>query len=412
MGRHAKRFSLALILLAAPASGQTPVGPEFQVNTYTTNRQVFSEVTSGPSGSFVVVWESVYQDGPDVGIFGQRFDGAGVPQGDEFLVNAYITGVQYRPHIASDGAGNFVVVWHDTTRDGNGFGIFGRRFSAAGTPLGGDFQVNSYTTGNQWVPRVASRTDGSFVVVWFGQDGSAGGVFGRRFDAAGLAEGAEFQINTFTTADQSVTDVALDASGNFVVVWNSYGEDGSRWGIFGRRFDATGSAQGSAFQVNSSTTESQFHPTVVFDAGGGFVVVWWSEGQDADRSDIFGRRFNAAGSPQGLDFQINTYTTGRRFESHVASDASGGFTVAWSAEGQDGNLLGIFARRYLASGAPAGGEFQVNSHTTYSQRYAAIASGPPGHFVVTWASHSQDGHLYGIFGQRFSDLIFKDGFEP
>jgi hypothetical protein len=32
--------------------------------------------------------------------------------------------------------------------------------------------------------------------------------------------------------------------------------------------------------------------------------------------------------------------------------------------------------------------------------------------VIVWTSLNQDGHLDGVFGQRFaSDLLFRDGFE-
>ena len=114
-------------------------------------------------------------------------------------------------------------------QDGSGFGVFGQRFNAAGLPQGSEFQVNSYTTGSQGCPAVASDASGNFVVVWTssGQDGSGYGVFGQRFDASGLPQGSEFQVNSYTTGYQSYPAVASDANGNFVVVWESYGQDGS-----------------------------------------------------------------------------------------------------------------------------------------------------------------------------------------
>jgi hypothetical protein len=42
-----------------------------------------------------------------------------------------------------------------------------------------------------------------------------------------------------------------------VVVWESYVEDGSEFGVFGRRFDAAGNGLGQAFQVNTYTTGPQ-----------------------------------------------------------------------------------------------------------------------------------------------------------
>src|SRR3989442_1175714 len=101
------------------------------------------------------------------------------------------------------------------------------------TPTSPEFQVNSYTTGSQDTPAVAAGTAGNFVVVWQsgnyyggGQDGSALGIFGRRFDSSGAPLGTEFQANTYTTGNQFFPAVASDADGNFVVVWQSGGYSG------------------------------------------------------------------------------------------------------------------------------------------------------------------------------------------
>jgi hypothetical protein len=57
--------------------------------------------------------------------------------------------------------------------------------------LGGEFQVNTYTTGYQQGPSVASDPSGNFVVAWTdgtsflsGEDGSLAGIFGQRFSGA------------------------------------------------------------------------------------------------------------------------------------------------------------------------------------------------------------------------------------
>src|SRR4030095_9072357 len=91
-----------------------------------------------------------------------------------------------------------------TGLDGSLAGVFAQRFDANGVKLGADFRVNTYTTGIQRWPRVAVRHDGQFVVVWQsnGQDGNGYGVFGQRFRANGAPLGPEFQVNTFTTGAQ------------------------------------------------------------------------------------------------------------------------------------------------------------------------------------------------------------------
>ena len=90
---------------------------------------------------------------------------------------------------------------------------------APGDALGREFRVNTFTTGVQAIPAVAMAPDGDFIVAWVsnGQDGDQSGIFAQRFDAAGVAQGAEFQVNTYTTRNQINPAVAMDADGDFVV---------------------------------------------------------------------------------------------------------------------------------------------------------------------------------------------------
>src|SRR4030095_6355549 len=101
----------------------------------------------------------------------------------------------------------------EESREGQGghaSDIFGRRYDSAGAPLAGEFQVNTYTTGTQSSQAIAVDPAGNFVVVWEGVDQSYAGVFGRRFDNAGLPLGSEFQVNTYTMVDQWFPAIAVD----------------------------------------------------------------------------------------------------------------------------------------------------------------------------------------------------------
>jgi hypothetical protein len=191
-----------------------------------------------------VVWGSLNQDGNGTGVFGQRYDSAGVPQGGEFRVNTYTTGPQSLGSVAADASGNFVVVWTSHSYVAYTGDVFGQRYDSAGVAQGGEFQVNSYTTGSQSDPSVASDTSGNFVVVWEsgGQDFSTYGVFGQRYDSGGVPQGNEFPINTFTTSYQLSPSVSATGTDQFVVTWDSYGQDGSYFGVFGQRFDFSGGA--------------------------------------------------------------------------------------------------------------------------------------------------------------------------
>jgi len=412
---HPLCLAASLLLLGTwlpPATAQL-LGPEFQVNSYTTGGQGGPAVAADVSGNFVVVWASNGQDGSGYGVFGQRFNSVGSPSGTEFQVNTYTTNYQFGPAMAADGSGNFVVVWDGRNQDGSFDGAFGQRFNSVGAFVGSEFQVNSYTTNSQVSPAVAADSSGNFVVVWYsnGQDGSGYGVFGQRFNSAGSKVGSEFHVNSYTTGNQLVPAVAADGLGNFVVAWGSYGQDGSYYGVFGQRYNSAGTPVGSEFQVNTYTEDSQVSPAVAVDGSGSFVVAWDSPDGLFSSWGVFGQRFNSAGSKVGSEFQVNTYTTSHQRDPAVAVDVSGNFVVAWMSYFQDGSTWGAFGQRFNSAGAQVGSEFQVNTYTTYHQQTPAVAVDGSGNFVVAWNSNGQDGSGFGVFGQRLAASIFSDGFE-
>ena len=335
-----------------------------------------------------------------------RIAGA-TPIGPEFQVNTYTTGDQRtflygRRNVGMDASGNFVVVWESAGQDGSGFGVVGQRYDASGAPLGGEFAVNTQTAGDQFGPSVAVGPAGGFVVAWEGApDGDFRGIAARRFDAAGTPLGPEFQVNTFTPSFQDGPDVATDASGNFVVVWHSP-QDGSSVGAFARLYDSSGVAQTGEIQVNTYTNAFQGVATVAMQPSGGFVIAFYSEGPDGSDSAILARRFDNTGAPLGGEFQVNQYTTGHQHWPHIGTDSTGRFVVTWiNNSPQDGSGPGVFARRYDAAGVALGPEFQVNTYTTGSQYQPTVAVAPGGEFAVVWQSAGQDGSGEGIFVQRF-----------
>jgi len=392
-----------------------PVGGEFPVNTHTLHTQGDSAVAMDAAGNFVVVWESLGQDGsipPSFNVYGRRYDAAGFPLGGEFLINTVTAGNQFSPAIAMDAAGGFVVAWEGTNQDGSQYGVAARSFASDGTPLGDQFTVNAHTPDNQRSVSLAMDGAGRFVVVWssFGQDGAGYGVFARRFSAAGTPLSGEFQVNASTLSDQFSGGAAVtsDPAGNLVVAWES--PDGSAAGIYARRFDAANAPRGGEMRVNAFTLGRQVDPSVVSDPLGNFVVVWnaWTHPADGSSWGVFGQRYTGAGAALGGEFKVNIENYSGQITGGIAMEPSGNFTVVWYSALQDGDNLGIFGRRYareqdpLGPGPkPLGGEFQVNSFTTGEQNLPAIAVNATGDFVVTWYSFEQDGDDQGIFGQRF-----------
>lgn len=221
----------------------------------------------------------------------------------------------------------------------------------------------------------------------------------------------ELQVNQTTAGNQFLSATAMQADGSFVVVWMSTstpGDDTSQYALVGRRFDAAGGPQGGDFQVNGYTTGDQKWPAVASLPGGGFVVVWasvGSSGDDASGDSVQLRRFAADGQPIGDDFQVNTTVSGDQSYPVVAVAADDSFVVAWqSSAGEDGAGYGVLRRRFDAGGMAIGGELVINTYTTGNQTKPALAMRDGGDFVVVWESSASpvDLSMLGVRGRRFA----------
>ncbi|MEM8933282.1 MAG: SdrD B-like domain-containing protein, partial [Acidobacteriota bacterium] len=432
-------LGLSIALGVPPGHSQTPTvttGDELQVNAYTTGNQWFPSTSVLTNGDFVIVWQT---DGSDNGdssgssVQGRRYTADGTPIGGQFLVNTYTTGSQERPAVASRPDGGFVVLWESDGSDGTdtaGSSIQGQRFDADGALLGAAFQVNTYTTSSQSVARVAVAADGAFVVVWT-SDGSDNGdtsqesVQGQRFAADATPHGSQFLVNTYTTSQQTEPSMAIDADGDFVVVWRSLGSDNgdtSTASVQGQRFTADGSALGGQFLVNTYTSSAQEDPSVSMAPDGRFVVAWASFGSDnGDTSNhsVQAQRFDADGDPVGGELLVNTYTTSTQRGPSVAVDAAGDFVVTWRSYGSDNgdtSRNSVQGQRFTADGSPVGGQFLVNTFGLNNQQEPSVAASAAGDFVVAWHSIGSPGDTsdYAVLAQPFrvtadlGDRVFQD----
>ncbi|HVX14224.1 MAG TPA: DUF4214 domain-containing protein [Pirellulales bacterium] len=377
-----------------------PTGVEFQVNTHTAGNQYLPKVAMDAAGDYVVAWDSYAQDGSGYGVYAQRYNAAGIAEGGEFRVNTTTAHNQSFPTVAMDSAGDFVIAWASYEQDGSGYGIYAQRYNSAGVAEGGEFRVNTTTAGDESFPTIGMDSAGDFVIAWDSdQGGSTYGIYAQRYNAAGVAEGGEFRVNTYTANNTTFPTVAVDSAGDFVIAWSALGEDGSGYGIYAQRYNATGTAQGSEFRVNTHTTGDQIYPTVGMDSAGDFVVGWESDGQDGSGYGVYAQRYNAAGTAQGSEFQVNTTTVGDQEQPSLAVDSTGGFLIAW--ESADGNGLGVYAQDYSPTGVTQGSQFQVNTYIVGDQKQPSVAMDSEGDAVITWESDVQDGSGFGIYGQQY-----------
>ena len=354
-----------------------PLGMAGVVNTHIDGpQQTFSQtrasaVATAAEGHTVVVWASEDQDGSLFGVYGQRFDAAGARIGEEFPVNATTYGSQTFPSVAMDEDGDFVVTWSSLFQDGGGYGVYARRYNAAGIALDDEFRVNQEALGNQNFSSVAMDEDGDFVIAWTSadQDGDKTGVYARCYNSDGTATGGtgnEFRVNATTQGNQRQPDVSIDAAGGFFVVWNSQDQDGSGGGIYGRRYRFDATPLGDEFAVNTTTIGNQQFPAVDVDASGA-VVVWQSFDADSDTWQVYAQMFDADGDAAGDEIFIASGRT-----ASVAKGAGNDFVVAWETD--NASETEILARHFGAVGQPWGAAVSMSGEGRGSQKAVSLAS--------------------------------------
>jgi hypothetical protein len=375
-------------------SSGAPIGGEFQAST-AGSYQYNPVVSTAPGGGFTVAWSAYLQDGSDQGVYAQRFDGGGATIGGEFRVNTSTLGSQFAPSVDSR-SGNLVVAWQWNEGGDLGAEIFAAHQLVANT----DRRANGYTTGSQSAPAIAADAAGNSVVVWQsdGQDGSGLGIYGQRYDASGTQRGSEFHVSSFVLDDQSNPSVASSSTGAFVVVWQSANEIfGYPVSIYARRYSSAGAPQGSEFLVSGSTAFLR-NPAVSSDAAGDFVVVWTQVLFFPPL--VVGQRYDATGAPAGGAFRVSDWRSSGYVTHPSVASANGGFLVVWRDEDLFIQHSYIRGAKYDAGGAAVGSPFGIYYDTSSDSSHPHVATDANGNFVVVWQTGKRDGSDYGIFGLR------------
>ena len=274
----------------------------------------------------------------------------------------------------------------------------------------GEIVLNNFVALEEAPAAAAVDANGNYVLAWqsYGQDGSGLGVFARRFNSVGDPLGEPFLVTNTTDGNQAQPDVAVDASGNFTIVWQSEDLDGSGYDIFARRFEVDGEAVGSEYRVNDRTIAGDHgKPGLAIDPDDGSTVIVW-QGPDIDGSGVFGRRYNPAGNPVGGEFQLNTFMALDQVSPTISMNASGEFVVAWVSDHRaefdpTDTEKSIFAQWFNRNGETVGEEFLVHSIQPEfeAQEHADVAMDPDGNFVIVWQSINQDGNTWGVFARQF-----------
>jgi hypothetical protein len=344
-------------------------------------------------------------------------------------------GDAYSPHVAFDGSGNALVVWQQS--DGTRYNIWSSRF----TPLGGweaptpvensaddtrdvQFAVNSNgdafavwaqssairpttiwasryiagagwepairvqsdTSGDGFLPRVAIDPNGNAVAVWHQTDGTRYNIWASRYvDGWGGA----VQIEADNAGNAQYAQVGMDAAGDAIAVWQQH--DGTRFNIVANRLPHDGD-WGNATSLEDDDRAATL-PQIAMNASGAALVMWMREQEGGEAQDVVSNYY-APGSGWGTAALVETVDRSAILPA-VELDASGVGYAVWMQN--DGTRFNIDASRYTSAGGwDAAVPIETDAGDAFNPRIAINSSGT---VQAIWRQSA--GTDYKVWANRF-----------
>jgi hypothetical protein len=329
-------------------------------------------------GRCIAVWESNFNLGGTIGnefdLFFSRSSDGGVTWSPVAVLNtnaASDSGADYEPHIATDGAGLWIVVWRSLDSLMGAIGVdadvlfsrsadFGSTWSAP-APLNTNAASD---TGHDIRPRLATDAQGTWIAVWQSSD-TLGGTLGSDYDIlfsrsinGGVTWSSPQPLNSHAPTDvRDDTDPAI-AVGNatWIVVWSSEDSLGGTIGI-DRDILYSRSTNGGVtwspaapLHANASTDAGHDHaPALATDGQGRWAVVWHSS-ESAIGGSSLGTDFDILMSysqddgltwspPQPLNSNAAADSGADEWPT-IATDSQGIWLVAWESRDTLGGTIG------------------------------------------------------------------------
>jgi len=274
--------------------------------------------------------------------------------------------------------------------------------------------VNTTQINSQRNPQIARDASGNYIVVWESNSvGSLTDIYFQLFNSQHEKNGNEVMVNSITANFQEKPTVAMNSGGDFVIAWASHSGDYNSIFDIKARLYKNNLPVGDEFLVNTTTELSQTKPRVTMNDNGEFIIAWESWTPNNDR-DIFFQRFDANGNKTGVEVRVNNVLAYSQSRQDIKYLSNGNFVITWESWKQIATTsrgYDIFASIYDSNGNVLNKEFLVNTYTDDYQWYSNIEPLDNGSFIVAWCSWEQDGFDGGIYLQKFDSFGNKIGSE-
>uniref|UniRef100_UPI0018E0BC8C cadherin domain-containing protein n=1 Tax=Microvirga flavescens TaxID=2249811 RepID=UPI0018E0BC8C len=271
------------------------VGGETLVNTTTAGSQSLPDTVALADGGWIVTWTGGAGSAGTYDIFQQRYSANGDKVGGETVVNTTTTNEQTNPEITAFDDGGWLVTWLSKRAD-DYYDLYQQRYNVDGSTVGTETKVSG-TSGRAGEAVVTTLDDGGWVVAWRAPDGYFSGIFQRRYTADGVPVGEETRVNTDVFGDESNPSVTALPGGGWIMTWL----DGFGTKIGYQVYAADGTPIGG--NVSIVAPSGSFASPVVQSLKDGSWILAWAHTNGANVS-IEQQRFRLNNDPTGV--QINS----------------------------------------------------------------------------------------------------------
>lgn len=234
------------------------------------------------------------------------------------------------------------------------------------TPIGIPQFVTAPNSSFAIHPTQTSLSDGTIVLVWAQNGDNRKDIFAQFIGADGIPTGDPFIVNTTTLSDQVRPAVIGLDNGNFVVTWQSFGQDdfvspppfvntyrfAFQYGVYQQIFDPTGTPIGDETLVNTFVDGNQAGANITSLEDGGYIVSWFHYNPVTSferNSRVYYQRYDENGQPVGVQTLLPAdFTDPERPDTtpmlgiNFASLSDGNLVASWRGVDADGVFLTVF----------------------------------------------------------------------
>lgn len=340
---------------AVGSTSQETANVENSPSTSTNLSANYGDIAMADNGSYVVAFQQLESSGSSNGTeikFGVSTVASGYAEVG--VVNTAKSNNQLKPKVAASADGSaFAIAWQSQTGSGaTTYNIFVKTYGNINGPTytgSSDIQVNSTSVQTNTLMDIAMDANGDFVVAWI--DAAGDHIYAQRFNSSGTKQGGIITVDTFYGAGDYHFDVAMDASGEFVITWYDARTEDTSGGIFAKKYNADGSVQNATFLVNHTTSGYQGGGYVAMANTGEFIISYFS-----NTSEHYYKRYNAAGTQVGSQHQFTPEGYTVYSITGLGIDANLNYIVQFSV-----SSAGIYTQRFDSNDVLMGGTTQIAS---------------------------------------------------